>query len=598
MLRSSYSTTARFCKKRDLLRVTKFSSSAPSASYGPNAPLDLDPSLQDLLKDANMALIKHKPREKATTGTSAFRELEVLEFDETWPSQIVQEDEEEVMRPKERKSARAAFGSRGIGSVFLPAELRDAIERIINDKPRLHEDAKRLFREEGADGSELWHTNYETDYKSWRRAARHADRDGTAFASVALPAHYSTVYAVLENLKDRLGSDWKIKHVLDWGSGVGSGLWASMHAFQRQPEDEGQSTPIEPVLSRSTISSYLAFDKRDGLSAMAKRLVQGKDICTTKITWNRGFSIGEEISHSGSDDVLALSAFHLSSLPSQLARKEMIKQMWSSGANIIVLIDHDSSSGFESIVEAREYLLRMGKRELEDPATQDRADLGCHVVAPCPHDGICPLFADGPSKLKCTFSQRLQRPAFLRTTKRARAGHEDIGYSYVVIRRGRRPSRIDTSSRTGIANIAPEQNDTADTDSAHQIRLEAYDWPRLVFPPLKKSGHVILDGCTSEGQIMRMTIPRSQGKQPYYDARKSSWGDIFPHKPKNPPQVRHQPSGKNNDPSMLPGADIGKRRSKQPKKQVTGYDKIFSDLKENKRRRNRSRDKNDKFEDI
>ena len=37
---------------------------------------------------------------------------------------------------------------------------------------------------------------------------------------------------------------------------------------------------------------------------------------------------------------------------------------------------------------------------------------------------------------------------------------------------------------------------------------------------------------------MRMTIPKSQGKQPFYDARKSSWGDIFPHEPKNPPQER------------------------------------------------------------
>ena len=39
---------------------------------------------------------------------------------------------------------------------------------------------------------------------------------------------------------------------------------------------------------------------------------------------------------------------------------------------------------------------------------------------------------------------------------------------------------------------------------------------------------------------MRITIPKSQGKQPFYDARKSSWGDIFPHEPKNRPQVRFE----------------------------------------------------------
>lgn len=32
-----------------------------------------------------------------------------------------------------------------------------------------------------------------------------------------------------------------------------------------------------------------------------------------------------------------------------------------------------------------------------------------------------------------------------------------------------------------------------------QLRLEAYQWPRLIFPPLKKSGHAILDACTVDG---------------------------------------------------------------------------------------------------
>jgi len=89
------------------------------------------------------------------------------------------------------------------------------------------------------------------------------------------------------------------------------------------------------------------------------------------------------------------------------------------------------------------------------------------------------------------------------------------------------------------------------------MKAEAFHWPRIVFPPLKKSGHVAMDVCgpsgmwtfcvcnnlstgfRSTGKILRMTVPKSQGKQPFYDARKSSWGDIFPHEPKNPPQVRY-----------------------------------------------------------
>lgn len=91
-----------------------------------------------------------------------------------------------------------------------------------HDKPSLHEDAKRLFR---IDASELWHTQYEPEYKSHKQASRHLEGDGVALASVALPAHYSSIFAVLDNVKHRLGDNWEVRHVFDWGSGVGSALW-------------------------------------------------------------------------------------------------------------------------------------------------------------------------------------------------------------------------------------------------------------------------------------------------------------------------------------------------------------------------------------
>lgn len=75
----------------------------------------------------------------------------------------------------------------------------------------------------------VWDTIYQTDYKSKKQAARHAERDSTALASVALPAHYSAIYAVLDSLKHRLEDKLQLKHVVEWGSGVGSGLWCAQH---------------------------------------------------------------------------------------------------------------------------------------------------------------------------------------------------------------------------------------------------------------------------------------------------------------------------------------------------------------------------------
>lgn len=138
---------------------------------------------------------------------------------------------------------------------------------------------------------------------------------------------------------------------------------------------------------------------------------------------------------------------------------------------------------------------------------------------------------------------------------------------------------------------------TSDINAA--LRQEAYSWPRLVFPPLKRSGHIILDGCTAEGerlchiisnahieldsgQIMRMTIPKSQGKQPFYDARKSEWGDLFPHEPKNKPQVRSQ-SG--HTPGQ--GQDIGKRKRKSGSK--NSYASLSAEVKEHRRDQRRAR---------
>lgn len=64
---------------------------------------------------------------------------------------------------------------------------------------------------------------------------------------------------------------------------------------------------------------------------------------------------------------------------------------------------------------------------------------------------------------------------------------------------------------------------------------------------------------------MRITIPKSQGKQPFYDARKSSWGDIFPHEPKNPSQEKFGPAyvnfARGRDAHQPPKSDRSDRRS-------------------------------------
>ena len=121
------------------------------------------------------------------------------------------------------------------------------------------------------------------------------------------------------------------------------------------------------------------------------------------VSWQKAFHEENKLPRTDGSGVLALSAFMLSSLSNGVARKKLVKEMWDSGAEIMVrsarlrppsckwmmhshllqvLIDHNTTAGFECIAQAREDLLRMGKREMEDPTAEDWPVRGSHVVAP------------------------------------------------------------------------------------------------------------------------------------------------------------------------------------------------------------------------
>ncbi|KAI0692972.1 mitochondrial small ribosomal subunit Rsm22-domain-containing protein [Cytidiella melzeri] len=618
-------------------QTRKLSTSKVLRSQVPNARLEVGPSFEEFMKNASdMGSWKAH----SETPRRAARELEVYPDDPLATQDYLSFEELDLMDTAEdkhtRKSPAARFGSQRHGTILLPLELQGAVTKLISgsDKPMLHVDAKRLFLDDSNDEAQ-WNPSYDVRYKSRRQAHQHAERDGTAFASVALPSHYAAIFAVLDHVKQRLGPNWTAQHVIDWGSGTGSGLWAATQVFQNPSTTETLGLGGDVQIANSTIKTYLGLDKREGLVSIGRRLLKDVNLGELEVTWKQAFKESNKVPYTEGNGVLAISAFMLSSLQTPLARKTLVTQMWESGADTIVIIDHSTSAGFESIAEARANILRMGTKQIEDPETDCKSTTGCHVLAPCPHDHACPLHHPGSKRLLCGFSQRLQRPEFLRKTKHSGQGHEDTGYSYVVIRRGPRPSPADQQvGRVGdvgkrelqkfIAQNKPvveltidgehhletpptsiaanadsfnalhqanavEQNALQMSHSSREmdeaLRSEAYHWPRLVFPPLKKSGHIILDGCTAEGKIMRMTIPKSQGKQPFYDARKSGWGDIFPHAPKNRPQEKHLPPGPKfaSETTLTKASDRGKRIQHDDRKHKS-YSRLAEELNEHKKK--------------
>ena len=219
-------------------RVLRFLRCSSSSSHQPNAPLDIDKSFRAILRD-----IDHSIAEQKLNRHHSFPDKQELTAYPTDPeaTELAQEEDEGNTRAQ-RKSPAAHFGSQQPGAVVLPHELKQTISALISgenitviaylpiylqyldsDKPLLRRDAKRLFNEHGDD--ESWDSSLNVRYKSYKQERRHAERDGTAFTSVVLPAHYSAIYAVLHHIKSRLGPQWSVQNVLDWGAGSGSALW-------------------------------------------------------------------------------------------------------------------------------------------------------------------------------------------------------------------------------------------------------------------------------------------------------------------------------------------------------------------------------------
>jgi ribosomal protein RSM22 (predicted rRNA methylase) len=238
---------------------------------------------------------------------------------------------------------------------------------------------------------------------------------------------------------------------------------------------------------------------------------------------------------------LVISPFHLSTLPTPSARSQHITSLLGLESEYLILIDRATPEGWAAISSARAQILAQS----ESTSEEER-----HIIAPCPHEQTCPL-ANDETRDTCRFSQRLQTPETMRKTKHSKRGDEDLMYSYVVFRRGSRPlnpskqmgrkggvarelERIEMMKQLGkvelkevhdgefefVQEYVPLRVEDAEEklkgdrenpdEVAKALQAEAYHWPRLVLPPLKRTGHVIMDAChpIGTGQIAERTNSR------------------------------------------------------------------------------------------
>jgi ribosomal protein RSM22 (predicted rRNA methylase) len=156
------------------------------------------------------------------------------------------------------------------------------------------------------------------------------------------------------------------------------------------------------------------------------------------------------------------------------AAKALVGRAWTWARQAVVILEPGTPRGFDAIIAARDALIASG----------------ANIVAPCTHAGRCPL-AGGDW---CHFDTRLERTRLHQQVKSGTLPYEIEKFSYVIASRQR------AATPCGAA--------------------------RIIRRPLKKSGHVILDLCTSAADARRVVVSR-RDRQLYTQARAASWGDLW-----------------------------------------------------------------------
>jgi ribosomal protein RSM22 (predicted rRNA methylase) len=221
---------------------------------------------------------------------------------------------------------------------------------------------------------------------------------------------------------------------------------------------------VFPSLKRVTL-----IEQDEHMIELGKRLcLKSKSSLFREVNWQHANLLN--LTHLDPHECVVFS-YSIGELPIENQTK-LIELGWKAAKKALIVIEPGTPYGFKAILNAREHLIH----------------LGAHIAAPCPHANKCPL---EDTEDWCHFSERLERTFEHRFLKEGQLGYEDEKYSYVVATREKSLSNFD----------------------------------RILRHPQKRTGHIYLTLCTSEG-LKKKIVSKKEGEA-YKQAKKLEWGDIF-----------------------------------------------------------------------
>ncbi|GAV68691.1 Rsm22 domain-containing protein [Cephalotus follicularis] len=477
--------------------------------------------------------------------------------------------------------------------LVVPVSLRRAIKKYLREQEDPH--MKRKVLSLSASFSEIKDVNLqlpaatskelvEDPFKSMERSKRwkikscygdiglkYKDDQTIAYVASRMPAVFSACHRILSEVCRRLPGFVPAK-VLDFGAGTGSAFWALREVW---PGSIEKLNLVEPSQS---------------MQRAGRTLIQGLKDLPLIHSYSSLQALSKEINNSEREHDLVIASYVLGEIPSLKDRITIVRQLWDLTRDVLVLVEPGTPHGSDIISLMRSHILWMEKRKCRKSQEENKEaskdivahNTGAFIVAPCPHDGRCPL---EKSEKYCHFVQRLQRTTSQRIYKRSKdqplRGYEDEKFSFVVFRRGQRPR--EPWPRDGMKfETLKEQNakrkpvdveidyedllkmQQADDNTPYQEEDPAYydsdfdtdpfdnnvkdggdeeetsradlgsGWGRIIFAPVRRGRHTEVNVCRSterdgsEGSFERVIVTKSKNHVLHHQARKSMWGDLWP----------------------------------------------------------------------
>jgi len=270
-----------------------------------------------------------------------------------------------------------------------------------------------------------------------------SDFDALAYAVVRMPATYAAVRAALIQIAAIVPA-FAPRSLLDVGAGPGTASWAATDAW--------------PTLQQATL-----LDANPHLLALANAFGQAAPIKPTTTRDTLAAALGA----AGPAEVV-MASYVLAELTGS-ALAGALERLWTLSERLLILVEPGTPDGFKRILACRDTLISRGAQ----------------ILAPCSHEGHCPLAA-GPRW--CHFNARLPRSREHIAAKNADVPYEDEKFSCLVAGKGfgdlARGHRILTTPKVDKAAVTltlctldtPEQRRIARGDKDAYRAAKRLDW--------------------------------------------------------------------------------------------------------------------------